>query len=448
MTISRRTFVKSMSLAALAAGTGVRAQGPGGTLFQNVRIFDGTGSTLSPPSSVLVKGNVIASLGRDRISAEGATVIDGTGRTLMPGLIDAHAHATAATVSILQILNSDPNYMMLRHGKAAGELLMQGFTAVRDVGGNSFGLKRAIDEGQIVGPRIWSSGAGISQTSGHGDWRSKIELPRGPTGPLSFAERTMGSMIADGIPEVQRRVREQLMLGAALIKLMAGGGVASDSDPLDVTQYSEGEIRAAVEDVENWGTYVAVHAYTPRAIQRAINAGVKCIEHGQLADDASAKLMAERNVWWSLQPFLADEDAIPYPEGSANRQKQIQLLKGTDNAYALAKKYKIKTAFGTDTLFDAKLAARQGAQLAKLVRWYTPVETLKMATGDNGELLALSGLRNPYPGRIGVVQQGALADLLLVEGDPIANIKLIEDPAKNFVVIMKDGKIYKNTLAK
>jgi imidazolonepropionase-like amidohydrolase len=217
---------------------------------------------------------------------------------------------------------------------------------------------------------------------------------------------------------------------------------------LDVTQYSEAEIRAAVEDAENWGTYVTVHAYTPRAIQRAIRAGVKCIEHGQLADDAAAKMMAESNIWWSLQPFLDDEDAIPYAEGSVNRQKQVQLLKGTDNAYALAKKYKIKTAFGTDTLFDPKLAARQGAQLGKLVRWYTPAETLKMATADNAELLALSGLRNPYPGKLGVVQQGALADLLLVEGDPLANIKLIEDSARNFVVIMKDGKIYKNSLAR
>ena len=229
---------------------------------------------------------------------------------------------------------------------------------------------------------------------------------------------------------------------------MAGGGVASDSDPLDVTQYSEAEIRAAVEDAENWGTYVTVHAYTPRAIQRAIRAGVKCIEHGQLADDAAAKMMAEGNIWWSLQPFLDDEDAIPYAEGSVNRKKQVQLLKGTDNAYALAKKYKIKTAFGTDTLFDPKLAARQGAQLGKLVRWYTSAETLKMATADNAELLALSGLRNPYPGKLGVVQQGALADLLLVEGDPLANIRLIEDPARNFLVIMKDGKIYKNSLAR
>ena len=235
------------------------------------------------------------------------------------------------------------------------------------------------------------------------------------------------------------------MRGASQIKLMAGGGVVSDFDPLDVTQYTEAELRAVVEAAENWGTYVTVHAYTPRAIQRAIHAGVKCIEHGHLADEATAKLMAEKGIWWSLQPFLDDEDAIPFPEGSASRKKQIKISSGTDTAYGLAKKYKIKTAWGTDTLFDEKRARRQGAQLSKLVRWYTPAEILKMATADNAELLALSGPRNPYPGKLGVVEEGALADLLLVDGDPIANIKLIEYPEKNFVIIMKDGVVYKNT---
>jgi imidazolonepropionase-like amidohydrolase len=226
---------------------------------------------------------------------------------------------------------------------------------------------------------------------------------------------------------------------------MAGGGVASSYDPLDVTQYSVPELRAAVEAAENWGTYVTVHTYTPRAVRQAIEAGVKCIDHGQLLDDATAKLMAEKGIWWSLQPFIDDRPS-PFPEGSPNRAKQLAMFKGTDYAYAMAKKFNIKTAWGTDNLFDAALAATQGAQLAKMVRWYTPAEVLKMATADNGELLALSGLRSPYAGKLGVVAEGALADLLLVEGDPIADIKLITDPAKNFLVIMKDGKIYKNTL--
>jgi imidazolonepropionase-like amidohydrolase len=163
-------------------------------------------------------------------------------------------------------------------------------------------------------------------------------------------------------------------------------------------------------------------------------------------DEATAKLMAEKGIWLSTQPFFDDEDAIPLPPDSEERAKQLEIIAGTDRVYTLAKKYKLRTAFGTDTLFSPQLAKRQGAQLTKLTRWYTPVEVLKMATAANGELLAMSGLRNPYPGNLGVVQEGALADLLLVDGDPIGNIKLIEDPAKNFIVIMKDGKIYKNLL--
>ena len=196
----------------------------------------------------------------------------------------------------------------------------------------------------------------------------------------------------------------------------------------------------------NWGTYVTVHAYTPRSIQQAVAAGVKCIEHGQLIDESTAKLLADKGIWWSLQPFLDEEGTISATLSPVSRKKALEVFAGTDNAYKLAKKYKVKTAFGTDLLFDAKNASRQGAQLAKLVRWYTPAEALKMATADNGELMALSGFINPYPGKLGVVEEGALADLLLVDGNPLANIKLIEDPNKNFLVIMKDGTIYKNTL--
>jgi len=269
------------------------------------------------------------------------------------------------------------------------------------------------------------------------------EIPKVIGGPLSHAEVIGVAAIADGPDEVLLRTREQLMKGASQIKLMAGGGVTSPYDPLDVAQYTEPEIHAAVLAADNWGTYVTVHAYTPKAIQMAIAAGVKCIEHGQLADEASAQLMAEKGIWWSLQPFLEDEEGGVLPN-AANQQKRLQMRAGIDTAYKLAKKYKVKTAWGTDTLFDAKLATRQGAQLASLVRWYTAPEILKMATADNAELLALSGPRNPYPGKLGVVEEGALADLLLVDGDPVADLKLIEDPEKNFLVIMKDGVIYKN----
>jgi imidazolonepropionase-like amidohydrolase len=297
----------------------------------------------------------------------------------------------------------------------------------------------------MVGPRIYPSGAFISQTSGHGDFRFPFEVPRTLAGPLSHSEIEGVAAIADSPDEVRLRAREQLRHGASQIKLMAGGGVASPYNPIESTQYTEAEIRAAVEAAENWGTYVTVHAYTPRAIQQAVAAGVKCIDHGQLIDEPTAKLLADKGIWWSLQPFLDDEDQSPLTN-PVSQKKALEVFAGTDNAYKLAKKYKIKTAFGTDALFDARVAGRQGAQLAKLVRWYTPAEALKMATGDNGELMLLTGFINPYPGRLGLVQEGALADLLLVDGNPLENIKLIEDPGKNFLVIMKDGTIYKNTL--
>ena len=416
-------------------------------LFRDVRILDVKSGTLSTPSNVLIKENKIEKIATTPIAPERgghATVIEGHGRVLMPGLIDAHVHLMFAGIAQTTALMADIGYIQLVAGKQAERTLLRGFTTVRDAGGPSFGLKHAIDEGVIPGPRIYPSGAFISQTSGHGDFRMPYEIPREPCAFLSHAESIGATAIADGVDQVLLRTREQLMRGASQIKVMAGGGVASDHDPLDVTQYSEAELRAAVGAAEDWGTYVLVHAYTPRAIQRAITAGVKCIDHGQLADEATAKMMAEKGIWWSLQPFLDDEDASPLPEGSPNRQKQLQMTAGTDTAYKLAIKYKIKTAWGTDTLFDVKKAESEGRQLAKMTRWYTPAQAVKMATADNAELLAMSGPRNPYPGKLGIIEEGALADILLVDGDPLAKIKLIEDPDKNLLVIMKDGKIFKN----
>jgi imidazolonepropionase-like amidohydrolase len=284
----------------------------------------------------------------------------------------------------------------------------------------------------------------ITVTSGHGDFRQPFEVPRTLGAPQSRGEQLGAAMIADSPDEV--RVREQLMLGASQIKLTAGGGVASPHSPLDVSTFTEAELRAAVEAADNWGTYVTVHAYTPASIQRAIAAGVKCIEHGHLMDEPTAKLIAEKGIWLSTQAF-PDEMADAFPPGSSERAKALEVFAGTDRTFALAKKYKIKTAFGTDILFSESLAQRQGELLAKWTRWYTAAETLVMATETNAELLALSGKRNPYPGKLGVVEEGALADLLLVDGDPITDIKLIEDP-KHLLVIMKDGMIYKNALRK
>lgn len=441
--------LKVLVVASCMSVTALQAQGEGQrtVVFENVHIFDGKGSRLSALSNVLVRGNKIEKISTDPIPynrRSDTILINGDGRTLMPGLIDAHWHAAMAATPMQVLLTADIGYINLLAGKTAGDTLMRGFTSVRDLSGPTFSLKRAIDEGLVNGPRIWPSGAMISQSGGHGDFRMPYEMPAAANAPLSRGEVVNGGVIADDPNEVRKRVREQLALGASHIKLAAGGGVASNYDPIDVSQYTEEEFRAAVEAAENWGTYVTVHAYTPRAIRAAIAGGVKSIEHGQMMDEDSAKLMAEKGVWLSLQPFLDNEFANPFPEGSAQRIKQLQMFAGTDNAYKLAKKYKLKVAWGTDILFDPKLVSKQGAILATMTRWYSPAETLKMATSTNAELLALSGLRNPYPGKIGVVEEGALADLLLVDGDPIANIQLIANPEKNLTVIMKDGIIYKN----
>jgi imidazolonepropionase-like amidohydrolase len=430
-----------LSLGALPAA---QAQQDPAILFRNVRIFDGKNGALSAPSNVLVSSNRIEKISVAAINA-GAQVIDGGGRVLMPGLIDAHWHAMLVRPTPAASLAGDIGYNNLLAAAEATATLMRGFTTVRDMGGPSFGLKQAIDEDLVAGPRIYPSGAVITITGGHGDFRQLSDLPRTIGGMLSRMERIGGSMVADSPDEVRVRAREQLMQGASQVKLTAGGGVASPFSPLDVSTFTEPELRAAVEAAENWGTYVAVHAYTPVAIQRSIAAGARCIEHGHLMDDATARLMAEKGIWLSTQPFLdlAGANAL----GPSEQDKMRQVVAGTDRVYALAKKYRIKTAFGTDVLFSKALAERQGAMLADLTRWYTPAEALIMATSTNAELLSLSGPRNPYPGKLGVVEEGALADLLLVDGNPIDNIRLVEDPTKNLLVIMKGGKVYKNLLA-
>jgi len=443
-------------LAILAIGWSISASAPpaqaqqdAAVLLQNVRIFDAKSAVVSGASNVLIRNHKIEKISTAAIAVDTAqtTTLNGGGRVLMPGLIDAHWHAMLIRATPAALMGSDVGYTNLVAAAEASDTLMRGFTTVRDMGGPSFGLKRAIDEGLVPGPRIYPSGAMITITGGHGDFRQLPELPRIIGGQLSRMEQMGGSMVVDSPDEVRVRAREQLMQGATQVKLTAGGGVSSPFSPIDVSTFTEPELRAAVEAAENWGTYVAVHAYTPVAIQRSIAAGVKCIEHAHLMDEKTAQLMAEKGIWLSTQPFLDDEDA-PRALGPAEQEKLLQVMRGTDTVYALAKKYHLKTAFGTDILFSQELAQRQGAQLTKLTRWYTPVEVLKMATATNGELLAMSGLRNPYPGKLGVVEEGALADLLLIDGNPIDNIKLIEDPAKNFILIMKDGKIYKNLLAR
>ena len=316
--LSRRGFVAGMgaSLAALGLPRAARAQSASTPtppiVFTNFLLFDGKSNAL--------RGGLLSSsrAGGSRRSRpgtpagpEGARTIDCGGRVVMPGLIDAHWHCIFAALPIPTLFAADIGYIFLAASAEAERTLMRGFTTVRDLGGPSFALKQAIDEGLVPGPRIYPCGAMITTTGGHGDMRPLSDLPRSPGGPVSFMERTGAANIADSADEVRLRVREQLLQGASQIKLVGGGGVSSPRTTLDMLTFSEPELRAGVEAAADRNTYVAVHAYPPAAIQRAIAAGAQCIEHGHLMDEATARLMADKGVWLSIQPFVSDEDTVP-----------------------------------------------------------------------------------------------------------------------------------------
>jgi len=428
------------------AATAAEAKPVARTLITNARVFDGEHEKLAEGMSVLVEGNKISKIAPSIAAPTDALVIDAKGKVLMPGLIDAHWHSMLCFWPLSKAVNADFGLLSIAASKAAGETLQRGFTTVRDAGGNSFPVKMASDTGLIDGPRIFPCGPTLTQTSGHGDWRGPNDVPENPGTPLDYMQRVGHTFIADGVPDVIKRTREALRMGATQIKANAGGGVSSLYDPLDVTEYTFEEAKAMCDVAKTWNTYVMIHANTDAAIRMWVEAGAKSVEHGFFIEEDTAKLMVEKGVWWCMQPMDAHgEDAFRF-ENPISTAKYEACVSGLDTVVALARRYKVKTAFGTDLLFDPALAAKQGQFLAKLKKWYTPYEALKMATYDNAQLLKLSGPRNPYPGELGVVKENALADLILVDGNPLENLDLVADPDKNFVVIMKDGKIYKNTV--
>jgi imidazolonepropionase-like amidohydrolase len=451
--LSRRGFVAGVagSLASLGLfspqGARAAASGPAPpTVFSNFQLFDGTANTVRRGVHVLVEGKRIKQIATGDVAApDGARKIDCGGRFLMPGLIDAHWHAMFAALPVSALSMADIGFVFLAAGAQAERTLMRGFTTIRDAGGPSFALKQAIDAGLVSGPRIYPSGAAITTTGGHMDMRPLSELPRKPGGRLSYIEEVGGANIADSADEVRLRAREQLLQGASQIKLVGGGGGASPRTTLDMFTFSEAEMRAGVEAAADRHTYAMVHAYPPAQIRRAIAAGAKCIEHGHLMDEATAALMAEKGIWLSTQPFIGEEDVAPLAYDQS-RKNFLEIVSGTNRMYALAKKHKVRTAFGTDCVFSPEIAERQGLMLTNMTRWYDNAAILKMATSTNAELLALAGPRNPYPGKLGVIEDGALADLLVIDGNPLERIELMGNPDKNFMVIMKDGTIHKNTL--
>ncbi len=414
-------------------------------LFTNVNVFDGTNEELIRNANVLVEGNLIKQVSTQTIAADGATVIEGDGRTLMPGLADTHVHLAFASLPQMQFLTGLPGYNYIHSTKDAKGMLMRGVTVVRDMGGDVFGLKKAIDEGVVPGPRIYPSGGPLSQTGGHGDFRFPNQLNPRFGGSVESIYLQGQAFLVDGVPEVLAAARENLRHGASQIKLMAGGGYASPADPLLGNQFTFEEIKAAVDTAADWATYVTIHSYHPSAINRAIDAGVKDVGHGQLLDEDTLRRMAKEGVFLSTQPFTVCHE--PQLDDFSNA-KLAQVCRGTAFVYETAKKIpKLKVTYGTDLFFVPEdVLAEQVEQMERLLKWYKPVEILRMATSTAGELFKMSGLRNPYTeGDLGVVKEGAYADLLLVEGNPLEDLKAVTN-SDNLKIIMKGGKIYKNTL--
>lgn len=415
-------------------------------IIKNTNVFDGVNEKLQEGVDVLVEGNLIKEIGKNLSAKADAEVIDANGKTLIPGLIDVHWHSYYAYGPQSVLINGDMSEVAIYGFLGAEKTLMRGFTSCRDVGGNPFAVKKFTDSGEHPGPRLFISGPPISQTSGHFDFRGKNDYPRNKTDALTYWERNSLIMVADGVDEVILRARENLRMGATQLKIAGGGGVSSTYDGLDVQEYTFEEMKAAVDVAKTWNTYVAAHIFTDEATQTAIKAGVKSIEHGFLMSEETLKMMKEHDVWLSLQPLLNDEDALKF-DNPYSQQKFEMVTEGTDRTYKAAKKIGVKVAFGTDMLFDPVAASKQGKMLSKLKRWYTPYEALKMATSTNAELLKLCGPRNPYPeGELGVIKEGAYADMILVDGNPLENLDLVADAETYFVIIMKDGRIYKNTI--
>ncbi len=420
------------------------------TLFINVKIFDGTSDQLITGRDVLVEGNKIVKIAPKIATNRMARIIDGQGMILMPGLIDDHVHLMVVKSLDEAIYKYEPTYIAALATEAARRMLMRGFTTVRDAGGPVMGLKRAIDEGVVPGPRIFPSNAFISQTGGHGDFDlSMTYLSPHFAHQIDKAYLYGWTITADGVPEVRKAVREVLRSGASQVKIMASGSITGAHDPLDVVEYTPEEMRAIVEEAEKWGTYAMAHAYSDAAVRTAVEAGVKTIEHGLMASPETLKLMKEKGVWLSTQCLNysknVEDFGVAMPANVAAKFNQAK--KSVAQVFKLARKLGIKMAWGTDGLGSLEVLDTQSQEFTCRKKYYSDLEILKQATSLNGELLKLTGRRSPYPdGPLGVVTEGAYADLLIVDGNPMEDISVLTRTDKTLRLIMKDGKIYKNTL--
>ncbi|WP_157208795.1 metal-dependent hydrolase family protein [Mariniflexile maritimum] len=441
------TFL-AFALIAFSFNSTAQKKEPTVVLFTNATVFDGVNEKLMTATDVLVEGNLIKKIGKGIKAPQNAEVIDVAGKTLIPGLTDSHVHIMWNDNIEYLIYSSKDGYLGAMAAKNAENMLMRGFTTVRDLGGPAFGLKKAIDDGAIPGPRILPSGAFISQTAGHGDFDTRMQYQSNHfTGQTDLAYSRGWTIIADGVSEVQKASREILRAGATQLKIMGSGSITGAHDPLDVTEYTLDELKAIVKEAEKWGTYATIHGYSSESIMNAIEAGVKSIEHGLFASEEAMKMMKEKDIFFSTQ-FLS-YSATPEEAGMTGESipKYNEAKAGATKGYENAKKIGVKMSFGTDLLGGLEIAAAQNLEFLARAKYFSGYEILKQATSNNAELFERSGRRHPYQeGALGVVKEGAYADIVVVDGNPLQDISLLGNPAKNLKIIMKDGKIYKNTL--
>jgi imidazolonepropionase-like amidohydrolase len=413
-------------------------------VIRDARIFDGVSEQLSASRDVLIVDGVIDSIGESLEAPPESIEVDADGRTLMPGLINAHAHVMLQ-LPVSQAFTSDDYSFAYTATVAAQSFLDNGFTTIRDMSGNTFSLKKAIDAGLLPGPRIYPSGTMISQTAGHSDHRTAEAPSRllDLNSRSAFEKRGMVA-VADGEAQVLQAARENLRRGATQIKIAVGGGISSYGDPLDVIQFTDDEIRAAVDAASHWGTYVAAHVYNSNGARRAVDLGVRSIEHANLIDLDTLEYMKKRGVWLSPQVMIFQMELQGM--NADQKAKQQQALDGLNSLMTNANKIGYENiVFGADIVTSLETLGRINEELALRTQWFEPVEVLRQATSKAGRLVGLSGPRNPY-GKLGVIEPGAVADILIVDGNPLQDISLLARPKGNLSVIIKGGKLYKNKL--
>ncbi|MCL4765337.1 MAG: amidohydrolase family protein [Hyphomicrobiaceae bacterium] len=406
--------------------------------FKNFSMLDPDHDELIGGRELLVEGDRIREVSDKPVKAAGADVVDCGGRTLMPGLIDSHVHVFLSEVFLRRLEDMPLTLMTARSAVLMKAMLDRGFTSVRDTGGADWGIKSAVDQGLVAGPRLFIAGKAIGPTGGHSDGRRRTD-PGTRCHCCNALAYTMG--IADGVTEVRRAVREEMRQGCDQVKIMLSGGVASPYDPLDSLQFSPDEIGAAVEEAQAFGRYVCAHAYTPEAITRAAHAGVRTIEHGNLIDEASARLMAEKNMLLIanlVAYYSMKEKAAEFGMTGEMLEKNDLVIEGALRSLEICKRAGVPVAFGTDLL--GQLQVDQSREFSLRSRVLKPIEIIRSATTIGARVVRREG-------KLGCLKPGAFADLLVVDGNPLQSLELLEGQGRHLSVIMKGGRFHKCRLS-